>query len=408
MIAAQPILVRIAFCLALAASVSLLVSIAASQILTALALAALLAGGGVLRLPPVRLPLALFMAATVVSLWLSEDPSAGRPQIRKFYVFLTLLVVYSAFPRLDQVRRWLFATAAVATLSSVLALAQFVRIAGEARQAGRGFYEYYVADRITGFMSHWMTFGGQVMIALLMLAAWLAFAPLRRRTIWLVCALVLSAALLLGFTRGIWLATIAGGVYLVWFRDRRLLLAAPVALAALLLLAPSPVRDRFTSLFRPSAQLDSNQHRIVCLRTGWRMIQAHPWFGVGPEHVRIRFQRYLPADAPNPLPPGWYGHLHNNVVHLAAERGAPAALAMLWLVGKILWDLLRALRRLAPDAGERRAVLHGSVSVVIAVMVAGLFEYNLGDSEVLALFLTVVGCGYVAAESDSAQAGALA
>jgi hypothetical protein len=56
------------------------------------------------------------------------------------------------------------------------------------------------------------------------------------------------------------------------------------------------------------------------------------------------------------------------------------------------------LRRLPPGPGDRRFVLHGALAVVIATVIAGLFELNLGDSEVLTMFLVVAACGYVAAE----------
>jgi hypothetical protein len=47
-------------------------------------------------------------------------------------------------------------------------------------------------------------------------------------------------------------------------------------------------------------------------------------------------------------------------------------------------------------------MLHGAVAAVIATMIAGIFEYNLGDSEVLTMFLVVVGCAYSAMECDGA------
>jgi putative inorganic carbon (HCO3(-)) transporter len=70
-------------------------------------------------------------------------------------------------------------------------------------------------------------------------------------------------------------------------------------------------------------------------------------------------------------------------------------LAMMWLIGKVLWDFASALRgKLAST--EARFVLHGAISVILAVLAEGLLEYNLGDSEVLTLFLAVVGFGYIA------------
>src|SRR5450759_1761936 len=83
---------------------SITVAIAPSQILLALAFAGLLACGEKLRLPRIRLPLALFLLGTVISLLLSDDPAAGLPQIRKFYVFLELLVVFSLLRSLAMVR----------------------------------------------------------------------------------------------------------------------------------------------------------------------------------------------------------------------------------------------------------------------------------------------------------------
>jgi hypothetical protein len=40
--------------------------------------------------------------------------------------------------------------------------------------------------------------------------------------------------------------------------------------------------------------------------------------------------------------------------------------------------------------------------VVLAIMAEGFFEYNLGDSEVLTMFLVVVACGYIALEKEVA------
>src|ERR1017187_10437378 len=69
----EPILLRSARWLAFGSAAEILVGIAPSQILLALSFAALLACGEKLRLPRIRLPLALFMLGTVVSLLLSDD-----------------------------------------------------------------------------------------------------------------------------------------------------------------------------------------------------------------------------------------------------------------------------------------------------------------------------------------------
>ncbi|HXM40203.1 MAG TPA: O-antigen ligase family protein [Bryobacteraceae bacterium] len=393
----EPLLFRIARWLTFGSAVAILFSIAASQILLALALAALLLSGGRMRLPRIWLPLGLFLLGTLISLALSPNPAAGLPQVRKIFVFTTLLVVFSTLRDIVVIRRLFLCWAGAGTLTALRGLVQFGHKVQEAHALGRSFYEYYIAERITGFTSHWMTFGGQEMFALLMTAAFLFFGCIARKRawLWLLCAFLMALALLLGFTRSIWLASAGAGIYLLWFWKRMLALALPVVLLAIALLAPASIRERFSSMLNPG-KLDSNQFRIVTLRTGLEMIRAHPWFGLGPEEIKLQFDRYVPSDIPRPLPEGWYGHLHNIYLQYAAERGIPTMLLMVWMLGQTLWDCVRRVWRLPPGRSDLKFVLHGAVAVVVATMIAGCFEYNLGDSEVLTMFLVVVGCAYAA------------
>jgi O-antigen ligase len=126
------------------------------------------------------------------------------------------------------------------------------------------------------------------------------------------------------------------------------------------------------------------------------MIKAHPWFGLGPEQIRSNFESYVPADVRRPLPVGYYGHLHNIYIQYAAERGIPAMLLMLWLIGMTLYDCFRGILRAGRAPSQELFVLHGTIAVTIGILVGGLFEHNLGDSEVLMMFLSVVALGYAA------------
>jgi putative inorganic carbon (hco3(-)) transporter len=382
-------------------AVTILFSIAISQTLLALALASLLLSGEKLRLPPVKLPLGLFLLGTVISLAFSGEPAAGLPQIRKFYVFLELLVVFSTMRDVAWIRRLVLCWAGIGGLIALRGFVQFAQRVKEAQELHRNFYDYYApAERMTGFMSHWMTFSGQEMFVLLMLAAFLLFAPtVRRGWLWIVCGGLMSLALLLGFTRSIWLATAVAGVYLLWYVRRWLVAAVPVAAALVFLLSPGAVRERFTSFIHPKEGVDSNEFRVVTERVGLRMIEQHPLLGLGPEGVKLHFTEYVPADI-HRLPPGWYGHLHNIYLHYAAERGVPTMLMLLWLLLKILFDFYRGLRGLPAERSNRKFLLHGGIAIVVATMVAGFFELNLGDTEVLTVFLTVVACGYLALDKE--------
>ncbi len=402
----EGVLKRAAAGLALASAAAPLVSISASHAALAGAAACLLAARERLRIPPIKLPLALFLGGTLLSLAVSGHMAEGWPQVRKFYVFLTLAVVASAVRSVAGARRFVYLWAAVGTASAVYGLVQFAGRLEAARRPGAGnLYEALVGDRITGFMSLWMTFGGQLAIVLAMLGGWLLFAEeaKRRRALLAVCGLVMGAALVLALTRGPWMGAAAGGMYLLWAWKPKALAAVPVAAALALLAAPAALRDRAVSVVRPQSKYDSNQHRVVLWRTGWEMVKAHPWFGIGPEQVNYQFERYVPADIPQPLPWGWRKHLHNVYLQYAAERGVPVLLAFLWLLGKAMYDFRRAAARAEPGRGNRKAVIQGCLAALIAVAVGGLFEHNLGDSEVLQLFLAVIALGYGAIQAGSGE-----
>src|SRR5260221_2869296 len=100
----KPYLDRAGFYLTCASLISILFSIAASQILLGLALAALLLSSEPMRLPPIKLPLALFVGGTVISWLASGHIHDGVPQIRKVFAFLILLLGFSTLRKIAEIR----------------------------------------------------------------------------------------------------------------------------------------------------------------------------------------------------------------------------------------------------------------------------------------------------------------
>jgi len=395
-------LYRLSFQLTFVSAVSILFSIAVSQLSMGLALLTLFASGRRLRLPPLKLPLALFVAATVVALLLSPDPIGGLPQIRKFFVFSALLLVASTFESIGQIRALVLTWGGVATFSALRGLWQYSDRRHIAVTEHANTYGFFLDGRITGFESHWMTFGGVQMIVLLLLVSIVFLSDSRRDKVISWCCLpFLWVCLVLGLTRSVFLLGVPMGVlFLVWSWRGWALAAVPIICLLAFTVAPFQVRDRVASVIQPHGDVDSNSRRTIMRRTGWAMVKAHPWFGLGPEQICPQFDRFVPADITRPLPRGWYGHLHNIYLQYAAERGVPALVFLLWMIGRAAFDFLRALRR-QPASSEGSFFLHGAVAVIIAVLAEGFFEHNLGDSEVLTLFLNVIACGYIVAQRQT-------
>jgi O-antigen ligase len=143
--------------------------------------------------------------------------------------------------------------------------------------------------------------------------------------------------------------------------------------------APGPVRSRVTESLRP--EYYSNAERVQMLRVGWRMVLDHPISGVGPGRVEKLYQSYL---SPGDPVPAYHGHLHNNLVELAAEFGVPATLAAILFVAVLFHDLTKQCR--AAAGRDTQFLCHASILGAIGFVVAGMFDYTYGHSLGLILF----------------------
>jgi O-antigen ligase len=111
---------------------------------------------------------------------------------------------------------------------------------------------------------------------------------------------------------------------------------------------------------------------------GLTIIAERPLFGLGPEVVKQRYPLYRPPTAPRFSVP----HLHNNFLQLAAERGLPALFAFLGLIAVSFTVAWRGFVREGGRTGPRADLHAGVMLALFAFCVAGLFEYNWGDTEV--------------------------
>ena len=205
-----------------------------------------------------------------------------------------------------------------------------------------------------------------------------------------------TVALLLSLTRNAWLGTLAGLVTLAFLRAPKALWLLPAGAAAMLALGPARVLDRLTVTDA------SSRDRYYMWQAGIDMIRDKPVFGQGPRMIQVVYPAYRWPEAPNPVTP----HLHNNALQIAAERGLPCLVWWLWLVAAVLGDSWREMRRGAFGAGW---VGPAAFALLVAVLVAGLFEYNFGDSEILMFLLLVSSLPYaLRRQRDAAVAAARA
>jgi len=325
------------------------------------------------RVPAFMLPLLAYGGWMLVSAAASADPMHSFADTKELLLFLMVPVVATF-------ARGAFATRAI---DIVIAVASAAALYGIVQYQFLGMDN--LDDRVVGPLSHWMTFSGVLMLITGAALARLLYAG--REWIWPAIAVpALVVALFYTLTRNAMVGLVAAVGVLLAERNWRLLLALPVFGLLLLIVAPSAVTSRIQSI--GDLNDPASRDRVAMLRSGVQMVKDHPLTGVGPDMVKVVYPQYRdPIYAVNDINP----HLHNVPMQIAAERGLPALALWLWFVFVASRDLWRQLR-----TGEHKAIAGAGVAAIVAMLVAGLFEYNFGDSEFLMLFLGLITLPYAA------------
>ncbi len=334
------------------------------------------------RTTPVHGPIAAFVLLSVVSCFFSTLPSKSLLQVKGFGTFL--LVVFAA-ALLDDEADVKLAVDVWRTTALYLVL--------------RGFAEWISGSpsldfRIAGGLSVYMTYAGLLLVFVPLLGA-RGVSGGSSRARWADVAVALAGAVAMALT-------LTRGAYLGPRRRRRRASSsrrgrasrslAPFAIALFFVLMPLPVRDRLASATNPR-DVTMND-RVAMWKAGRAMIADHPLTGVGPGRVKPLYPSYRVPGFVNPIP----GHLHNNLVMIAAETGIPSLLAYLAFVGAFFLGALRILRR-TPRGDPARGVTLGAIGAMAALFAAGMFEYNFGDVEVLMATLVVATLPFAAARA---------
>jgi O-antigen ligase len=230
-------------------------------------------------------------------------------------------------------------------------------------------------------MGHWMTFSGELLLV------WCAAIPalliLGRR--WMVPLGIVGAAIVLSFTRSVWLGAAAGFAVAAFMMPRKVLVGVLFPIGIVGAAASGLIYHRVSMSFQQK-RFAPDSARLELFIGGVRMIRAHPMFGVGPERIHEEFPKYYRG---NDLANAnfYYGHLENNVVQLAAERGLLCLATFFWFIFELYASLIGMLKTAAEDT---RWTAASALAALTGFLVAGFFEYNFGDSEVLLLLLFIV------------------
>jgi hypothetical protein len=247
--------------------------------------------------------------------------------------------------------------------------------------------------RAYGAFSHPNMLGGYLALALLA-SVWLAWEKWSSRTFFVPVGII-AAGLFVSFSRGAWLAVVAGMstmvVFEAWRAGMRKVAAkflVPLALIALVALqltrAHLPlVQTRVTA----TAVLEQRSvgERVTFAHDAWRLFLRHPLVGVGPGQMPAAVRAEIDASRE-----GWsYQPAHSVLLVALAETGAVgfgALLVMIAIGAQVLWWRLQACDAMAPFA----------TGVCSVLMVVGSVDHYLWSfwPGVLLVAVSVTSIGY--------------
>lgn len=367
-------------------------SIAVTQLTLGLALLMLLYRWIVRRQAPPLTGLektaALLAAWALVMVPFSSDVAQSALYYRRFYLF-TAIWVTAGVANTEQRRTLLFWCLMAGALTTCLhdGVQQVARTGG------------LFAQRMAGMFNS-MTSGALLMLATLTAAGFLAAPGIGRRHR-LAVALALPPlviGMLMTMTRSVQMGLAAGiGALLLTIRPRIFgWFAAALAVLAIVFaieggqLASHGMWKRVTPQYLLSGK-DTNL-RLEMWRGGWNMVRQHPVTGLG--------DRGLEAISPEYYTSAYgvyFGHLHSNIVHMAAIWGIPGMLLGQAFIFAGLWYLLRRWRVLLRQPGGPGTTpaaagwVLGAIAVWAGFYVAGLTEWYFGDAEPMLIYLAVLG-----------------
>ena len=261
--------------------------------------------------------------------------------------------------------------------------------------------------RASGWTRHYETFSETLQI-LAQLALGLALANwqnpgLRRKRkgtlkgralLALAAYALLAVGVALTAMRTVLVALAIGGGIIAWrVARKRARLLILVVLASVLALGALVVwRTRASqalSLQDPSASLRWRVARVALRRVAW-----HPFFGHGMDAVQRHWTEW-----------GFPGtemiHAHSTPIQLAFDRGVPALLFWLWIIGVFWLMTARAEKSWRhSDDVNRHGLLLGATGAVAGFFASSLVNYNFGDGEVALVFWWLMGTVVVLARED--------
>jgi O-antigen ligase len=322
----------------------------------------------------------IYIFISILAILFSADVKTSLSHSKHFTLLIILIFGVQALVNGKKVRLYFTICIIGGVINCLYALYKFF-------QQGEGGLE----RRLHGFIDSWMTFSGFTMIIFLILLAKIIWGTKSKSALlYCLAGLLLLVTIVLSMTRSSWVGLFFGILVLTFLHSRKIFV---LALSLILLIGiisfpylPVTIKTRFLSIF--DARDTTNRERIFYAIIAKNIIKKHPLLGIGPGTLNSQLQYYVSEG----IDKNWgIPHLHSNIFQIAASKGLLGLLSWLMLFLKWLYDAVLIYFKKKSDYPD---LVAGAIAAVTAFQIAGLFEYNYGDSEIIMLILFIMTVPY--------------
>ena len=268
-------------------------------------------GERILKAPWGR-PIALFLFLSCVSLINSTDLATGITEILQTieYFVAAMYLFYAVIRSPEDMGNALIALSLSSSLFSLL-----------------GIREYFLMGmgdtRIQSTFGHFNAFGVYLaMMIPLFFTLMLSEKERWRRTLFTTALVLCCFAILLTFSRGAWIGVLLALLLSGWLRGMKQFIKFFSVVVLALIVSTVLLPERFIGRAASATEIqdDSTQSRIKQYEMAMEIMAKYPLFGTGVGQV--------PLYASRRGTPG-LTEIHNVFLHIGADRGIPAMLALL-------------------------------------------------------------------------------
>lgn len=321
--------------------------------------------------------IALFFIIDLISRLFAVVPEGALGGLKRFLLYLIFFGVIAKIRDKGVLNKILISVLTVFTILSIYEIILYIiRFPIEAQHMNPGEIRLYS-------FAYFITTGEVKMLLFLSLFPLIFIKDkIFINKAYLITSLsIIFISMYLTQSRNVFIAVFTCLIIFGFVINRKFLIYLTIFTTAALLIMPVQFRQRITSIADPKHP--SNASRLVMWNVGWEIFKDHPLTGAGDNEITQVYRMYK-----NPETHGEGSHLHSNIMMILATKGIFGLLIYVTLFITFFLKQIKYFRE--TEDKENKHLIFGCTLATIAFHIAGIFEWNYGDWEVLTLLLFIL------------------